>query len=53
MRAAEHRSEALSLRYRKADEMLSRAQREFDVANADLTDAEVAVIMAEIDARSV
>ncbi len=52
MRAAEQRAETISLRYRKADEMLSLAQRELDVANADLTDAEVAIIMAQIDSRA-
>ena len=37
--------------FRSADEVFSSAQRDLDVANSDLTDAEVSVIMAEIDER--
>jgi len=44
--------EELTQAYRRADEAFSVAQREYDVAAADLTDAEVSVIMAEIDSHS-
>ena len=51
MRDVERHVEELTQAYRRADETFSIAQREYDVAAADLTDAEVSVIMAEIDSH--
>jgi hypothetical protein len=50
--ACERETVSLGMRFREADEILSAAQRELDIAHADLTDAEVSIIMAEIDARN-
>lgn len=47
----ERRIEGLAAAFRKADEAYSTAQRDLEVANADLTDAEVSVFMAEINER--
>ena len=52
MRDVELHVEELTQAYRRADETFSVAQREYDVAAADLTDAEVSVIMAEIDSHN-
>ena len=52
MFACERETVALGMQFREADENLSAAQRELDIAHADLTDAEVSIIMAEIDARN-
>jgi chromosome segregation ATPase len=52
IRRAEAHVTELTSAYRRADEELSTAQRELDVAHSDLTDAEVSVIMAEIDSRA-
>lgn len=47
----ERQTQELGAVFRSADEAYSTAQRNLDVANADLTNAEVSVIMAEIDER--